>query len=129
MYLSAGTYARNGERGRASDIYEKIISRFPKSSWSVKASDQLSSFRRSDESNRQSSVSSQQSDSGDFRIIGDNYTSKGEKREIWGNCDNGKSFVGHKWNFDNYWTVSAKTSVQDSGLSMDGAVRKACRGY
>ena len=75
------------------------------------------------------SRSRQQEDSGDFRLIGDSYTAKGEKREIWGSCNNGTSFSGHKWNFHNYWTVGAKTTVQDVGLTMDGAVRKACRGH
>lgn len=42
MYLAAGAYQRNGETGRASAIYERIISKFQDSNWAVKASDQLS---------------------------------------------------------------------------------------
>lgn len=42
MYLAAGTYDRNGDRSKASAIYESIISRFSSSLWAVKASDQLS---------------------------------------------------------------------------------------
>ena len=64
----------------------------------------------------------------DFKLIGDSYTAKGEKREIWGQCNNGTHFTGSKWKFDNYWTVTAKTTVSESGLTMDSAVRKACRG-
>ena len=68
------------------------------------------------------------SDSGDFRIIGDNLIFKGEKREIWGECNNGTSFSGSKWIRDKYWTVGAKSTIQEDGLTMDGAIRKACRG-
>lgn len=81
-----------------------------------------------DRSARELRRASTQEDGGDFRLVGDNYTAKGEKREIWGHCNNGTLFTGSKWNFDNYWTVSAKALVSESGLTMDGAVRKACRG-
>lgn len=46
MYISAGSYDRGGESYRATQLYEKIISRFPESNWAVKASDQLSAKQR-----------------------------------------------------------------------------------
>lgn len=46
MYISAGTYDRNGDGYRATLLYEAIISRFPDSNWAVKASDQLSAKHR-----------------------------------------------------------------------------------
>ena len=47
MYLAAGSYERNGEGGKASQIYEAIIAKFPSSSWAVKANDQLNEAKRS----------------------------------------------------------------------------------
>lgn len=47
MYLAAGAYERNGEGGKASQIYETIIAKFPSSSWAVKANDQLNETKRS----------------------------------------------------------------------------------
>lgn len=47
IYLAAGAYERNGEGGKASQIYEAIITKFPSSSWAVKANDQLNETKRS----------------------------------------------------------------------------------
>lgn len=47
IYLAAGAYERNGEGGKASQIYETIIAKFPSSSWAVKANDQLNETKRS----------------------------------------------------------------------------------
>lgn len=48
MYLKAGTYMRNGDASKGTEIYEAIIRRFPSSEWAVKASDQLSAKQRDD---------------------------------------------------------------------------------
>lgn len=48
MYLKAGTYMRNGDASKGTEIYEAIIRRFPSSEWAVKASDQLSAKQRED---------------------------------------------------------------------------------
>ena len=47
MYLAAGDYQRKDEVSRSWKIYEAIISRFPNSSWAVKANDQLNDSKRS----------------------------------------------------------------------------------
>ena len=47
MYLAAGSYERNGDGNKASQIYEAIIAKFPSSSWAVKANDQLNDSKRS----------------------------------------------------------------------------------
>lgn len=49
MYLAAGSYERNGDGNKAGQIYQSIISKFPSSSWAVKASDQLSESKRSND--------------------------------------------------------------------------------
>lgn len=49
IYLAAGSYERNGEGGKASQIYEAIIAKFPSSSWAVKANDQLNEAKRSND--------------------------------------------------------------------------------
>ncbi|AGX87743.1 hypothetical protein [Candidatus Symbiobacter mobilis] len=50
MYLKAGKLMRNGEKSKATELYEAIIARHAGSVWAVKASDQL------DQSQRESSV-------------------------------------------------------------------------
>ncbi len=51
MYLAAGKYARNGDLGKAQEIYEHLIDKYPNSAWAVKASDQLSASKRDDDAN------------------------------------------------------------------------------
>jgi hypothetical protein len=48
MYLAAGKYEREGESYRARQVYERLIERFPSSTWAVKANDQLLQNRRVD---------------------------------------------------------------------------------
>jgi hypothetical protein len=47
MYLAAGAYEREGESGKATSVYEAVVSRFPKTTWGTKANDQLNAMRRS----------------------------------------------------------------------------------
>lgn len=49
MYLAAGTFGRNGDSYKAKQVYEAIISRYPSSSWAVKANDQLNDTKRSND--------------------------------------------------------------------------------
>lgn len=46
MYLAAGRFERNGESNMAQQVYERLIERFPSSTWAVKANDQLLETRR-----------------------------------------------------------------------------------
>jgi len=55
MYLAAGSYGRNGDGYKAKQVYEAIISRFPSSSWAVKANDQLNDTKRSNDAESASS--------------------------------------------------------------------------
>lgn len=59
MYLSAGNYYREGEKLRANQIYENIITRFPQSLWAVKANDQLIEIKRASDATAQSKVEAQ----------------------------------------------------------------------
>lgn len=60
MYLAAGSYERNGDGYKASQIYQAIITRFPSSNWAVKANDQLNEAKRS--SDAQSAANQRQYD-------------------------------------------------------------------
>jgi hypothetical protein len=60
MYLAAGDYQRKDDVSRSWKIYEAIISRFPNSSWAVKANDQLNDSKRSIDA--QSAVNQRQYD-------------------------------------------------------------------
>jgi hypothetical protein len=51
MYLSAGKFERNGDSYKAKQIYERIVDKFPSSSWAVKANDQLLQRQRVDSVN------------------------------------------------------------------------------
>lgn len=51
MYLAAGKLERNGESYKARQVYERIVDRFPSSTWAVKANDQLLQNRRVNEVN------------------------------------------------------------------------------
>ncbi|MFZ6818144.1 hypothetical protein [Undibacterium sp. Ji22W] len=46
MYLKAGTLMRNGDIGKAVELYEALITKHANSVWAVKASDQLDQNRR-----------------------------------------------------------------------------------
>jgi hypothetical protein len=58
MYMAAGKYDREGESGKATMVYERLIARFGSSPWAVKANDQLLQNQRVNavnSSNRRSS--------------------------------------------------------------------------
>ena len=46
MYLAAGRLERNGQSTKAQQVYERLIERFPSTTWAVKANDQLLETRR-----------------------------------------------------------------------------------
>lgn len=90
MYLAAGSYEREGEKGNAREVYERIVTRFPSSPWAVKANDQLleiervSSFQSAAESaNQQSGKRAYQA----CKIEMDTCYNQGGKN-CYRNCDN-----------------------------------------
>lgn len=48
MYLAAGKYEREGRQYEARQVYERLIEKFPSSSWAIKANDQLLQSQRVD---------------------------------------------------------------------------------
>ncbi len=69
----------------------------------------------------------QNDSSGNYTISHEERDSK--KSEVLGDCEGGRTFIATRWNGDSGWVVTAKISVIDSKLSMDAAIRKACRGF
>jgi hypothetical protein len=101
MYLAAGSYGRNGDSYKAKQVYEAIISRFPSSSWAVKANDQLNETKRSNDA--ESAASQRQYDAQrasrdadsrsksqcSVRISQCENTCSGMKGDSWRRCNSG----------------------------------------
>jgi len=54
MYIAAGQYIRSGESSKGRNLLERIVEKFPRSNWAVKASDQLLQEGRVDSLNSES---------------------------------------------------------------------------
>jgi predicted nucleic acid-binding Zn-ribbon protein len=101
MYLAAGIYERNGDSYKAKQVYEAIISRFPSSSWAVKANDQLNDTKRSNDAESAASQrqydaqrASREADSRSksqcsVRISQCENTCSGMKGDSWRRCNSG----------------------------------------
>lgn len=91
MYLSAGTYRREGDTSRANVVYRAIIDRFPTSEWAIKANDQMLADQRTDSINSATESARAKTESARANTEASRGICEAQKRTCYSGCPSYRS--------------------------------------